>query len=69
MIYKSFLVKVDDQQSLVEVRKKATSLGLLTSLVRDAGHTQVPSGTHTVLGVGPGPTDLIDEATRHLKLY
>ena len=63
------VVKIDDEKSLHDVQREARSLGLLTSMVRDAGHTQVASGTLTVLGVGPGPTNLIDKATGHLKLY
>lgn len=63
------VVKIDDENSLFQVQKEARSLGLLTSIVRDAGHTQVSAGTLTVLGVGPGPTNLVDKATGHLKLY
>ena len=32
----------------------AQSLGLVTSLVQDAGRTQIAPGSKTVLGVGPG---------------
>lgn len=63
------VVKIDDEKSLHDVQKVAKNLGLLTSMVRDAGHTQVLAGTLTVLGVGPGPTNLVDKATGHLKLF
>ena len=63
------VVKTEDEPSIRQLQKSASSLGLLTCVVRDAGHTQIPSGSLTVLGVGPGPTDLIDKATGHLKLF
>ena len=37
--------------------------GLPSYLVRDAGRTQIPAGTTTVLGIGPGPVDMIDQIT------
>lgn len=63
------VVKTEDESSIRQVQNTARRLGLMTSVVHDAGHTQVPSGSLTVIGVGPGPADLIDEATGHLKLY
>jgi PTH2 family peptidyl-tRNA hydrolase len=63
------VVKTEDESSIRQVQNSARKLGLLTSIVHDAGHTQIPSGSLTVVGVGPGPADLIDEVTGHLKLY
>lgn len=63
------VVKVDDEKTFYEVQKSARSQGLLTSVVKDAGHTQVSPGTCTVLGVGPGPSTFVDKVTGHLKLY
>ncbi|XP_054165977.1 peptidyl-tRNA hydrolase 2, mitochondrial-like [Oppia nitens] len=63
------VVKVDTEAELLEIEKEAKRAGLITSLIRDAGHTQVPSGSKTVLGVGPGPQQLVDKVTGHLKLY
>lgn len=63
------VVKTEDESSIRQVQNTARRLGLMTSVVHDAGHTQVPSGSLTVVGVGPGPADLIDEATGHLKLF
>lgn len=37
-------------------------------VVRDAGRTQLPSGTATVLAVGPGPRSKVDTITGKLKL-
>lgn len=62
------VVKVDDETALHELMGSARKVGLLTSLVRDAGRTQIPSGSKTVLGIGPGCKELVDTVTGHLKL-
>ncbi|KAI1309338.1 Peptidyl-tRNA hydrolase 2, mitochondrial [Halotydeus destructor] len=63
------VVKIESETALKQLRSKANELGLLTSVVRDAGHTQVAPNTLTVMAVGPGPEELVDKATGHLKLY
>jgi len=60
--------KVNSEEEMIAIAHKAQELGLLTSVVRDAGRTQVVPGTKTVLGIGPGPVNLIDECSKHLKL-
>ncbi|KAL5016291.1 hypothetical protein ScPMuIL_005880 [Solemya velum] len=62
------VVKTDDEQSLLLLANKAKSLGLTSSVIRDAGRTQIAPGSKTVLGVGPGPASLVDQVTGHLKL-
>lgn len=63
------VVKTDDEESLIQLWRKAKELGLPVSLIQDAGRTQIAPGSRTVLGVGPGSGDLIDQVTGHLKLY
>jgi PTH2 family peptidyl-tRNA hydrolase len=63
------VLKTDDVTSLLAIQREATNAGIITSLVRDAGHTQVAAGSMTVLGVGPAPEELIDKVTGHLKLF
>jgi PTH2 family peptidyl-tRNA hydrolase len=46
----------------------AISLGLVAEVIADAGRTQIASGSHTVLGIGPAPKSLVDQVTGHLKL-
>jgi PTH2 family peptidyl-tRNA hydrolase len=58
----------EGEQYLLHLCDKAKALGLVTAIVRDAGRTQVESGTITVLGIGPGKCHLIDQITKHLKL-
>ncbi|XP_013384494.1 peptidyl-tRNA hydrolase 2, mitochondrial-like [Lingula anatina] len=62
------VVKINDEESMLAVEKKARSLGLNTKIIRDAGRTQVAPSTRTVLGVGPAPVSVLDEVTGHLKL-
>lgn len=47
---------------------QARSLGLVAEVIADAGRTQIASGSHTVLGVGPGPRSVVDGVTGGLKL-
>ena len=52
------------QDILPEIKKRK----LPYYLVEDAGRTQIPSGSRTVLGVGPAPVSLFDGISDHLKL-
>ncbi|KAG7483775.1 hypothetical protein MATL_G00041900 [Megalops atlanticus] len=63
------VVKAPDEESMIELLTHAKELGLPVSLIQDAGRTQIAPGSRTVLGVGPGPVDLVDKVTGHLKLY
>jgi len=63
------VVKVDSEEDLLTTLAVARSLGLVASLIRDAGHTQVAPGSKTVVAVGPGPASLIDKVTGGFKLY
>ncbi|XP_780704.2 peptidyl-tRNA hydrolase 2, mitochondrial isoform X2 [Strongylocentrotus purpuratus] len=63
------VLKVQDEQSLLVLSGQATRKGLPTSIIQDAGRTQIAPGSKTVLGIGPGPAELIDEVTGDLKLF
>merc|ERR1719249_86337 len=60
--------KVDSEDGLMEVYAKALSLGLVASVIQDAGRTQIAPGSKTVVAVGPGPVELVDKVTGTLKL-
>ncbi|PNF22505.1 Peptidyl-tRNA hydrolase 2, mitochondrial [Cryptotermes secundus] len=63
------VLKVETECELLELAHKARSQGLITSLVCDTGLTQVDPGSKTVLGIGPGPVNLVDTVSGHLKLF
>ncbi|NMC76843.1 MAG: peptidyl-tRNA hydrolase [Candidatus Methanofastidiosa archaeon] len=65
---KKVVLKVDDLDSLLKIFNEAKSVGLVTELIKDAGLTEIPPGTITVLGIGPAPEDEIDKIVGHLKL-
>jgi PTH2 family peptidyl-tRNA hydrolase len=62
------VLKADGEQYLLQLCDKAKALGLVTAIIRDAGKTQIESGTVTVLGIGPGESSIVDQITKHLKL-
>ena len=42
--------------------------GIICSMIKDAGHTEIPPGTITVVGLGPGIRSDIDSITSSLPL-
>jgi peptidyl-tRNA hydrolase, PTH2 family len=65
---KKVVVSVDTLDDFFPLKEKAEALGIMTSLVVDAGHTEIPEGTQTVLGIGPAPSNIIDQVTGQLAL-
>jgi peptidyl-tRNA hydrolase, PTH2 family len=65
---KKVVVKVECLDDFFLLKEKAEMLGICTSLISDAGHTEIPEGTQTVLGIGPAPSNLIDQVTGELPL-
>ncbi|XP_023933728.2 peptidyl-tRNA hydrolase 2, mitochondrial [Bicyclus anynana] len=61
-------LKTDSVDEIKQIADNAKKMGLVTSLIRDAGRTQIAPNSITVLGVGPAPKDVIDKVTGHLKL-
>ena len=60
---------MDSEDALLTIAAQAREAGIVFDVVRDAGRTQIPTGTMTVLGVGPAPVDIVHKITGHLKLY
>ena len=59
-------VKSEDELEILQAQ--AISLGLVAEVIADAGRTQIAPGSHTVLGIGPGPESLINQVTGQLRL-
>ncbi|XP_015735965.1 peptidyl-tRNA hydrolase 2, mitochondrial isoform X2 [Coturnix japonica] len=63
------VLKAPDEETLIQLLANAKRLGLTVSLIQDAGRTQIAPGSQTVLGIGPGPADVVDKVSGHLKLF
>jgi len=65
---RKIVCKAPDLVSLKKAYSRAKKAGLVCHLVTDAGHTEIPPGTETVVGIGPGPRKEIDKITGDLPL-
>ena len=65
---KKVVVKVQSEEDLRQLFRRAKNSRLPASLIEDAGLTQLDPGTATCLGVGPAPDERVDEITGQLKL-
>ncbi|MHB8360253.1 MAG: peptidyl-tRNA hydrolase Pth2 [Thermoplasmataceae archaeon] len=66
---KKVVVRVSGVEELFQLKHKAEMKGLSTSIIMDAGLTQIPPGTITCLGIGPAESSEIDEITGNLPLW
>ena len=64
------VLKLDSagEEGLYTLMQEARKRGIVSTVIRDSGRTQIERGTATVTGLGPSPSDLLDEITSHLKL-
>ncbi len=65
---RKIICKTENLQSLKELFSKAKKMNLISYMVTDAGHTEIPPGTITIVGIGPGPRETIDKITGTLSL-
>ena len=66
---KKVVLKADSERTLFEIKVIAERAGISTSLVQDAGMTQIPPGTITALGLGPGKSEDLDKITVRFRSY
>lgn len=64
---KKIVLKVANEKELLEYKKQAENIKLNTSLISDAGKTEVTPGTITCLAIGPDLEEKIDKVTGKLK--
>ncbi|PSP56626.1 aminoacyl-tRNA hydrolase [Halobacteriales archaeon QS_1_67_19] len=66
---KKVVLRADGESQLFDLAEKARAEGVPHAIVRDAGHTELESGTVTALAVGPGGDEIVDKVTGHLSIY
>ena len=62
------VLKANDERTLHELKVIAEQNGISSSLIQDAGMTEIPPGTITALGLGPAKTEDLDKITGTLTL-
>ncbi len=65
---KKVVVKVMGEDELRKIQEQATEAKLPHELIQDAGLTELPAGTSTVLAIGPAPSEQADKLTCNLPL-
>jgi PTH2 family peptidyl-tRNA hydrolase len=65
---KKICVKGIDADHLIHLEQEAKQLDVLSVSVHDAGHTQIPSGSYTILALGPCEEHQLEPLTGTLKL-
>ena len=65
---KKAVVKTEKEKDFYLLKKKAEKLNIVSHIIEDAGHTEIPAGTKTVVGIGPAPNSIIDQVTGELPV-
>jgi len=65
---KKVIVKVKSEAELVELKERCKKLKITSSLIADAGRTELVPGTLTALGVGPDTEERVNKVTGSLPL-
>lgn len=64
---KKIALGVENLEELKKFIDEAKNRDIVTSIIVDAGHTEVEPGTTTCGAIGPGPESQIDKITGELK--
>lgn len=65
---KKVVLKAPNERTLHELKVFADRAGIASSLIQDAGMTEIPPGTITALGLGPARSGDLDRITGNLPL-
>ncbi len=65
---KKITLKVGSQEEIHRLAEEARKLDIPYAIINDAGLTQLPPGTTTVIGIGPSRTEHIDKISKELSL-
>ncbi len=65
---KKIVLKAPNLDSIINVSKLCKEAKLTYVVISDAGHTQIPAGSVTVIGIGPDASEKIDKITGGFKL-
>jgi PTH2 family peptidyl-tRNA hydrolase len=65
---KKVVLRAEGLREITELFRKAKADKLPCSLIRDAGRTEVESGTVTALGIGPAQEERVDRITGGLRM-
>ncbi len=65
---KKVVLKAPNERTLHELKVFAERAGIASSLITDAGMTEIPPGTITALGLGPAKSADLDKITGNLPL-
>ena len=66
---KKVVLKASEESELRKLQRHAREMGLISSLITDAGLTEVPPGTVTCIGIGPSSDSDIDSITGNYSLF
>jgi PTH2 family peptidyl-tRNA hydrolase len=65
---KKIVLSVAGLKELLDIGKKCNALKISSSLIRDAGLTELKPGTISCIGIGPDKEEKINKVTGMLKL-
>ena len=65
---KKIVIRLQNIHEIYALKAQCEELGLFTTIVTDAGKTQVDPGTVTCIGIGPAPEEMIDIITSKYPL-
>ena len=69
-IFTKVCVRVDSEQALLDIERRAKEVGVICHIITDSGLTEFQGQpTMTCLAVGPDEDEKIDRVTGHLELY